>query len=407
MGIAAGVYKKISVKRQADLGVKSPAGAAGTARYLRRVTSTLDLKKATYQSEEILASQQVRDMRHGVRSVAGSISGELSIGGYQQFFESVLRQNVVAAATTGALATIAANAAGTFTRTGGSYITDGFKIGDVVRVSGYTTTGVANNAKNAIIIALTATVMTLRALDGSAFATKAAGDNVTIAVVGKKTFVPQANHARHYYTIEHWFSDVAQSEQFSDCIIGGANISLPATGMAKVEFPIMGLDMQTGVAEYFTTPANAATGAIVAAVNGVLVVNGNVVAVITGLEIKINGNYSAIGGIVGSNVDPDILPGVVAVDGSVSALFLDATLRDLFLSEGEASIAVALTGSNAANADFIAFNMPRCKFTDATKDDGKGVLTQTLPFVALENVAGGAGQATEATTISIQDSTFA
>lgn len=408
MPIATGVFKKLSFKKQPALNTKAPAGAGGTAQYMRRVTSTLDLNKATYQSAEILASQQRRDFRHGVRSVKGSISGELSVGGFQKPFESIMRQAVQAAATTGAIITVTAavtaGAQGTFTRSDGSYITDGFKIGDVVNWSGWATTGVPNNAHNMIIIALTATVMTVQTLDGVAIGAKAAGDNVTCVVAGKKTWVPQTGHTRDYYTIEHWFSDIAQSEQFSDCVFTGATIQLPPTGMATVEFPVMGLDMQTGVAEYFTTPAAAPTGGILAAVNGVLLVAGVPVATITGMTITLNGNYSAPGGVVGANVDPDIFPGVLECTGQITVLFQNATYRDMFVNETEASVAVALTASNAANAGFTAFVMPRVKFGGASKDDGTAGLTLTMPFTALERVDGSTVDLP--TTISIQDSAF-
>ena len=47
------------------------------------------------------------------------------------------------------------------------------------------------------------------------------------------------------------------------------------------------------------------------------------------------------------------------VTGQFTAYFQDGTLRDAFVGEGEVGIVAALTTSNAANADFIAFNLPR------------------------------------------------
>lgn len=409
--IATGVFKKLAIKKQAGLNQKAAAGAAGSSRYMRRVTSTLDLNKANYSSQEILESQQVRDMRHGVKSVAGSISGEVSVGGYQQPFESVCRQVVQAAATTGAIANVTAavtvGAQGTFTRAAGSFLVDGFKIGDVVRCAGWATTGVPNNAHNFIIINLTALVMTVLALDGVAIGPKAAGDNVTITVAGKKTWMPATGQTRDYYTIEHWFGDINQSEQFVDCVFTGFTVNLPPTGMATVEFPVMGLDMQTGVAQYFNAPQAAPSGGILAAVNGALIVNGAVAGVVTGLSIVVAGQHSAPGGVVGSNVDPDIFPGVLMVTGQMTVLFTDATYRDAFLNETEMSIAAAFTASNLPAAGFTSFVMSRIKYTGATKNDGNAGLTLTMPYQALENVNGGAAVANLATTLSIQDSDFA
>ena len=180
--IATGVFKKLVAKKQSALGTKA---TAGSAQEYRRVTSTIDLQKQTYQSNEIRPSMQRSDFRHGIRSVGGAINGELSCGTYQQFIESVLRAAASTAATTGAqtniTAAVTSGAEGTFTRAAGSFLTDGFKIGMVVRASGIATTGVPNNAHNCLITSLTALVMTGVMLDGVAFGAKAAGDTVTIA----------------------------------------------------------------------------------------------------------------------------------------------------------------------------------------------------------------------------------
>lgn len=405
MAIATGVFKKLVAKKQSSLGVKA---TAGSAQQYRRVTSTIDLQKATYQSAEIRPSMQRSDMRHGVRSVSGAINGELSCGTYQGFMESVLRAAASTAATTGALtdltAAVTTGAAGTFTRGTGSFLTDGFKVGMVVRSSGWATTGVPNNAHNFLITAVTALVMTGTMLDGVAVGAKAAGDSVTIAEVGKHIAIPQTAHTRDYWTIEHWFSDIEQSEQFTDCVISGADVSLPATGIGTVNFPVMGLDMDVGTTAYFTTPTAASSGAVLAAVNGAVFVQGVAVGLITSMSFTVNGNMAAPGGVVGSNVDPDIFPGMIDVTGELTVLFQDATMRDYFLNETEVSIVAVFTGSNAANADFQSHVFHRVKIGSATKDDQETGLTATKSFTALENTAGGTGTATIATSYWLQDS---
>ncbi len=408
--IATGVFKRVTIKRQAGQGIIAPAGAAGTAQYMRRTSSTLNLTKANYGSAEILPSQQRRDVRHGIRAVSGSISGELSSGGYQLPIEGVLRRIATAGPTTGVVANLtfassgAGSRAGTITRAAGSWLTDGFKVGMVVAGSG---AGVGVNTQNLLIVAATALVLTVRTLNGSDIVAQGAAAGQTIAMRGKHTFIPQLGHTRDYFTIEHWFGDIAVSERFLDTVFTGFTATLPATGMATIEFPAIGLDMQTGVAEYFTTPAAPPAGAITAAVNGAIMVNGVVLATLTGLTVTVAGNNAAPGGVIGSNTDPDIFPGVVDVTGQVTALFTDATLRDLFINETEFTIVGVFTGDNTPLADVISFILPRVKFTGADKDDVQTGITQTLPFTALEDyIAGGAGTDSEATSIQIQDSRF-
>jgi hypothetical protein len=407
MSIATGIAKKVAYKKQSALGT---IAATSGAQYLRRISSNVDLKKATYQSTEMRSDMQRADMRHGVRSVDGTISGELSPGSYADFLGSVLRQAWQSPATTGAVITVAAavttGASGTFTRSAGSYFTDGFKIGDVVRWTGWATTGVPNNAHNFLITTLTATIMTGVMLDGVAVGAKVAGDSVTCAVKGKKNFVPATGHLREYYTIEHVYSDITQSEVFTDCAITQANIKMPASGMNTIDFPIMGLNMVPGTAAYFTTPTAAVGTGVTAAANGAIYVGGAAVGLITGLDFTINGNFSTPGGVVGSDVEPDIFQGAVDVTGNMTVYFQDAVFRDYFVNETEVSLVAVFTTANTPTADFVGFTMSRVKAGGASKDDGDKGLVMTMPFTALLNTAGGAGTANEMTTISIQDSTL-
>jgi hypothetical protein len=401
--ISTGVFKQLIAKKQAAQGTKA---TTGSAQQYRRVTSTLDLQKQTYQSNEIRPSMQKSDFRHGIRSVSGTISGEVSCGTYQGFIESMLRAVAAAAVTTGAqtniTAAVTSGASGTFTRAAGSFITDGFRVGMVIRNAGWAAPATANNAHNCLITALTATVMTGVMLDNVPFVAKAAGDSVTIAEAGKHIAIPAAAHTRDYWTIEHNFADIAQSEQFTDCVISQMNVKLPATGMATVDFNVMGLNMDTSTSAYFTAPSSASSGAVLAAVNGAVYIQGAKVGLITGMDFTVNGNMSTPGGIVGSNVDPDIFPGMIDVSGNMTVLFTDATMRDYFINETEVSIVAVFTSGNSANSDFQSHVFPRVKVGGATKDDGQKGLTMTMPFTALENTTG--STSTIATTYWTQDS---
>lgn len=404
MPTASGVAKKLRYKKETTWG--TAAGASG-AQILRRLTSDLNLTKQTYRSNELRADMQRADFRHGSRAVEGTINGEFSVGTYTDFIASALRQAWQTAATTGAVITVTAattsGSAGTFTRSAGSYLTDGFKIGDVVRWTGWATTGVNNNSKNMLITALTATVMTVTTLDGTAVAAKTAGDSVTCTLAGKKTWIPTSGQTDESYTIEHWFDDIDQSEVFTGCKISQIDMNLPATGIAELNSTIMGKDMTTNTVEYFTSPTAANTGTALAAVNGALYVSGTKVANVTGMNLTLNGNFTS-GEVIGSNTMPFIFQGSIDVSGQITAYFEDATLRDMFINETEATISVVMTASNSANAGFVGIMLPRVKFGGSSKDDGEKGLIQTLPFTALLKTDGGSGTAYDATTIAIQDS---
>jgi hypothetical protein len=401
MTIAQGVKKVVSYKKQTGLG--SPASGSG-GQELRRVTSTINLTKETFQSNEIRPDQQIADFRHGSRQSTGTLSGELSAGTYKDFLQSVLRKDFVAISSlTSAAVTIVAST-GVITFQTGNPLTAGIKIGNVVRITAGSVNA-ANLNKNLLVTAVTATTLTVKTLNGSALADNATSvTGVTVAIPGKYTYVPETSQTNDYYTVEHWFSDVAQSEVYQDIKQTNAQVKIPANGMATIDFPLVGLNVTTGTSQVLTSPTAITTGGVTAGVNGLLLVAGTPVAIVTSIDFDINGNIAVADAVVGSLTRPDVFQGVVGATGTFSAYFTDATFRDYFINETEVSIIVALTTDSTATADFVSFTMSRVKIGGADVTDGASGLTRTFPFTALKNTAGGSGVANLATTIMVQDS---
>lgn len=401
MTLAAGIFKQVAYKVESTYGT---VPSAASAQSLRRVQSTLGLSKDTYKSNEIRSDMQVSDFRHGVRKVSGNIQGELSPKTYADFIAAALKRDFAAVtAITGASLTIAGSGPTyTVTRAAGSFLTDGVKIGDIIRLS-VGSLNALNLAKNLMVTALTATVATVIVPNASALVAEGPIAGCTVTVTGKKTFIPTTGHTDKSWSIEHWHSDVSLSEVYSGCKVNKVAINLPPTGMATIAMDFMGKDITTAASQYFTSPTAATTTGVLAAVNGVLRVNGTTVAIITGLSVEISPEFTSAP-VVGSNTISNIFPGTVKVSGQAVAQFQDATLRDVFINETEVDLYAVFTTTNDSAADFVQIALPRVKFGGASKNDGTGSIVQTIPFTALYNSTGGAGISKEATTISIQDS---
>lgn len=397
---ASGIFKQVAIKRESTYGT---VPAAAGAQLMRRVQATIDLTKDTYQSNEIRPDMQIADYRHGARRVKGSLQGELSPKTYSDILSAVVKRDFTAGVSVASLSITVAGTAPSFTltRSTGSYLTDGFKVGDVVRLTAGTFNA-ANLNKNLLIVGLTATVATVMTLNGTSLVAEGPIASATLAVQGKKTYIPTSGHTDISYSIEHWYNDISLSEVYSGVKFDKAAIDLPPTGMAKVSFDVLGQNITTSASRYFTSPTAVTSTGVVAAVNGVLLVNGVAQAVVTGLQLTIDPTVSG-DPVVGSNVVPNLFPGPVSVTGQFTAYFTDATLRDLFVNETETSLCVALTTDNTATADVVAFTLPRIKIGGASKSDGTGGLVQTFPFQALINNAGGAGTSSEQTSVVIQD----
>jgi hypothetical protein len=401
MTIATGVAKRLAYKAEATW---NTAPGASSAQVLRRVSSTLDLRKQTYRSNQIDPTYQVSDMRHGVQSVEGTVSGELSPGTYKDFIAAALRK---AWATTAAMSSLSVTIAGsgptyTVARASGSFITDGVKAGDVVMLTAGSFNA-ANLNKNLLVISLVAATLTVMPLNGVALVAEGPISSATVSVPGKRVWTPITAQTDNSFAFEHYFADLTLSELYLGCKVRKLDVSLPPTGLSSISLDILGASMTTAGSAYFTSPTAATTTGNLAAVNGLLCVQGAAVALLTGLSLSIDGNYTAEP-VVGSNSYADITEGRVDVSGQFTALFSSATMRDYFVNETEISLFCALSASSAAAADFVSFSMPRIKVGGAGKDDGEKGLVQTFPFTALYNSAGGAATTSEQTTLIVQDS---
>lgn len=402
MPISKGTAKVVAYKKEATWG--QLAGATG-GKQLRRVTADFNLEKETYESSEIRTDRQTADFRHGVRSAAGNLSGELSPKTYSDFMAAVVARDFSAVtALSGLSVTIAASGdLYTVTRSAGSFIADGIKVGNVVRLTG-AGLNTNNSNKNLLVVSMTATVLTVKVLNGTPMVVEGPIASVGVSVPGKQTYVPKTGHTDDSFTVEQWFGDIAQSEVYTGMKVGSMAVSLPATGLTTVEFSFMGKDLtQKGTTQYFTSPAAQGTEGIFAAVNGAMVVNGKVVGLVTSADFTIERaleNATA----VGSNSIAEVFTGRIVATGNLSVYFQDADFRNYFDDETPVSIVMALTTNNTATSDFVSFVLPKVKLNGHTVDDGELGLTASVPFQALLNDVTNTGLIDS--TVMIQDSTL-
>lgn len=381
--IAKGISKKIGYRKETTWGTL--AGATG-AKYLRRVTANFNLTKETYESAEIRTDAQIADFRHGVRSAEGSLNGELSPSTYSDFMQSVLARDFTTGGTVaGASITIATSGVFfTITRAAGSWLTDGFYVGNVVRLSG-AGFNAANVANNLLIVSMTATVLTVKVLSATTLVAEGPIASAGASAVGKLTYAPLAGHTDDSYTVEEWYSDIAQSEVYTGMKVGTMNVQLPATGLVTCDFSFMGKNLdQKGTTQYFTSPTAAGTNGIFASVSGAMVVNGAPVALITSMDFTVERGLEAAN-VVGSNFAADVFTGRIRVTGNFSTYFQDGVFRDYFDSEAKISLVVALSTGGEKNADVVSFSFPLVKVGSATKADGESGIVQDHSFTALLN----------------------
>jgi hypothetical protein len=401
--IATGAFKSVRIKKETTPGTF--AGASG-AQSMRRNSFDANVNIASITSNEIRTSQQTSTHRGGAITSAGTFLGDLVPGAWSLPIQSALKKDFVAGETYTAT-TIAAVAATGFTDSGSQFLVEEFKVGDVITMAGFSGAATAQNGNRYIVTSVVAGTMNVVNLDGTAatLAADAAGESVTLSVVGKKSWIPQTAHTDDFYSIEEWHDDVNQSFVFLGCKFNGFAVTVDPNQITTISFPVMGLGQhQESTSEQFTTPTAAATGDAAIGTSGALVIGSSVVTNVTGLTFTLDIGLTTAS-VVGSRYSPSVFAGRSGVTGQYTAYFEDDTSRDEFLAETETPLISVQTTGSTTTSDFVSFVMPRHKKTSWTKNDTEtGGCIVTVQFIALENVAGGTGINSLATTLSVQDS---
>lgn len=401
MGIANVAEQQIVIGKQSAKGIMALANAG--KRYNFTPETSGSLSKEVFESNTIRPDQQRRNPRHGTRSAPFTLAQELQCGGHADLLAGGLRSAWAAGATTGSISLAIDVTAKTLTRTTGSFITDGFKVGDIVRLSG--AANPANNAKNMRLVTVTALVLTYAAdASTTAMVTATAAAGITCAVPGKKLSLASASHTKDYFTIEDWQSDVPSSRRFKDCRVSSAEINVPPNGHATVSIGFLGLDAETNSAAYFTAPVAAANSALLAGAQGLLRYNGADSAVVSNFSVSL-ANGAETKPVVGTDLSPDVFVGPGVATGSLSALFESTAILTNFENEAEGALYLYLFDSEAPGSDFLIIKLPNVKINSAdTSNDGTA---KSISGNFTAGVLEDGSTTVEQTSIVIMDSTVA
>lgn len=397
---ANGINTLLVIGKQTAEGTKALVGAG---QLYPRVTASFDTDADKYSSNEIDPSQQQGDTRLGNFRTSGDIKGEASCGSYSVLMAALMRRDFTAGAATTGQVTISSGANG-FTRSAGSWLTDGHRAGTVVRATGFATTGAPNNAKNFFVTSVTALNLNGQFLDGSACAVKAAGDTVSISATGKRTYTPLTGHTTDWFTAEIQSPDITVHRTFVDQLVSKLDMAVQPNGMTSCDFTFMGKrEDATTASAYFTSPAATPSTGKFSGATAMLSVAGIPSLICTGMSVSMDGQVK-IDPVIGSKFATAASRGKVVGSGQFTVLMQDSTYLDYFKNETEVSLAYAMAASNAPLADVMALAMGRIKITSAKVDDGEKNKIVTCSFDVLRYK--GSDLQHESTTLSIQDTTL-
>lgn len=403
MTIAKEISKVLAVYKQTGLGVPR-SGSGGQA--LRRETSVGKLAVAGYENNEITSHQQSTGKTHGGRSATFTLNGLLSGNTYSTLFASLLRGTfgATAAVTAASITITMPGGVPTLTDAANTFLTKGIKIGDVVRITAGTYSNAVNRDNNLLVLSVAETVITGVTLNGSTMIAEGPIASSTLAVTGKKLAAPITSQTSDYWTVEEYHSDITRSELFTDTVFGSVDVSIPASGNTTVAFNAVALNRTSSGAQVLTTPTAETSTAVVQGIKGVVIVQGATVANVTGATIKIDGTVAPMGGVLGSNVAPDVSRGILKVSGHLTAFFENGTMSGYFDAATPISIAIVDAVDDTNASEFVSFVMSKVKLDGDDKDTAATGIVRTYPFTAEINGSGGAALANSNTIITIQDS---
>lgn len=407
-GVSASIRYKFSASGIMDpnnLAVPSVDPGVSGGQILRRVSSNLDLQKNVFTSAEVRVDRQTFDMRHASRKVSGTLSGELSPGTYQDFFQAVTRGTWGTAAVTLLPATYtsvaADNATSTFIYTAADpVVTGGIRVGSIIQFTGLAPT--TNNGINYLVTAVGGTSnRTITVFPAPA--THAASVTFTTTLLGRKLIVPPTGQIDRKCLVEHFYEDLDVSRIFQECRVSSLGLQLQPDQAANISIGLMGREqslLSGASSPFFTSPAVETTTSVVSSVGGVLLLGGTIVGLLTGLNFDINLNPDAPSAI-GRNFVPNVFLARFALTGTMTAFFYDLTLLNLFNNETEFSILGIFNSSSAANAPAVSLYLPRVKASGAQLPmQGETGQLITMPFTALKAVA---AAGVDATTFQVVD----
>lgn len=400
MATANGIDSLLILSKQTAEGTKA---AAGTGQIYPRITATFDTDADKYSSNEIDPSQQQGDTRLGNFRTSGTLNGEASCGTYALLMAALLRRDFTAGGTTSAQTTIAATTGG-LTRSAGSWLTDGFDAGMVVRVTGFVAPATANNSRNFFVTSVTATNLNGQFMDGTPMVAKVAGDSVTVTATGKRTFTPLTGHTNDWFTAEIQETKIGVNRVFVDQQPSKYDLSVQPNGMTTANFSFMGKqELPNSATAYFTAPTVAPANGKFSGATAVLSVNGIPSQICTGMSLSVDGQVK-LDAVIGSKYTTAASRGKVMGSGQFTVLLQDATFLDYFKAETEVPLAYAMADSNAPLANVMAFAAGRIKITSAKVDDGEKNKIVTCAFDILRYK--GIDPQFENTTLSVQDTTL-
>jgi hypothetical protein len=378
---------------------KSAAISFGTLRATSPRSMMTDREQI--ESEEVRPSRQVTDQADGFSTVSGSIGFELSLQSQSSVISHALGGTWVVPVVSGspslaiAAATPSAGKA-RITRSTGSFLTEGWRLGDVMTTASFTDG--ANNRQWQILAVTTTTIDLADPTSVAVTAGSAAGKTITF-----NGYRMDSKTDLRTLTIERRFNSSGYYEVFKGNAVNELSFEIDPKGLAKGTVSLLGMTSTAQSASSIATTGIAPapqTGPL-RSQTGTIYEGGSRQAYMTALNISLANNRSSEA-VIGSQFSPAIFEGQSRLTGSATFFYTDSTLPNKFWNSTMSSITLRLQDPTDAT-QFMVITIPKVKWLTAGIDPPQqGPVPVSMDFVGLGTTLVDPASATVESNITIQ-----
>lgn len=367
------------------------SGAGGTQLRQADGSAGIKLTKAVTESNEVRADGMRSRGRHGIQKTTGSWHHQMSIGSCEPIIEAIIRDTwgtgdlAITQATTfggSAAATSVTTTTSTIVAAAGSWILQGLRVNDVIRLTGLA--DAANNSKNLRITGLTALTITVAEL----LVLNATPDSTFTVTRSGKKLIQYAGGALlpRWFTAEDYEADIDGTEALTDFVWTNAKISMAPNGILMFDPGGIGtgqFQTLTGAsAPLFTSPTlNTATP--LAVVDATLRLGTTDLVELSSfdLTLDIGGVAPETFGSAAQKYSPTVFTGQMSASLNLTALRKDLAYVANYVNEDVLTFHCLAVENTAEPKSFIAFSLTNFTFGGVDKsalNRAAGPRTQTI-----------------------------
>lgn len=353
--------------------------ATPTGQLLRWIPSGTDMgaDRSFVKNPELRTDFQTAPGAAGGLRGKGTLAGKLSYGSYDDWMGYALGNaawqanviKIVPLTSTGGISLAVDSSAKTFTRTVGSFVTDGFVVGQIINTGGFT-----NAANNGAFVVSAVSALVLTCSTATTLVTEAASAGRSIAVDTNPSFTLERGHKGNGIFFP-----------FTGVVVDGFELSGKVNEPVDIKFNLLsktvGNESATSV---FSALTAANTNDLISTWQGTIKRNATAIGDVTGWSLKVARN-SDIAEVCGNADVYDIQPKAVSVTGSMEIYFDSMQHYTDFRQQNDVAFQLNL-GSGTSKSYTI--DLTRCRITKWGAPPKDGMMTSTVEFEADVPVSG-------------------